>query len=272
MTTEITLFDRIMDHMAAAMVFDLGRYLIAATLITIIMMVARRWSEVRRIQKRRAQWKDYWREFSSSLRTVVVFALTTISTVLMIDAGWVQFYDGGSNWVIFAVQLIAMTVAHDAYFYWMHRGLHLKPMFRFSHLHHHKSHTPTPWAAYSFSTFEAFAEAAFVPAYLVITSTLFGPIDSFMVFVFLAHMIFRNVLGHSGVEFFPSGWTRSKWVGWITAVTHHDLHHSQGRSNFGLYFTWWDRWMGTEHPQYHEKFEQAAKPLTRAVNGIVSQH
>ena len=33
---------------------------------------------------------------------------------------------------------------------------------------------------------------------------------------------------------------------------------SKGRYNFGLYFTWWDRWMGTEHPRYHERFESVA--------------
>ncbi|MBA3838282.1 MAG: sterol desaturase family protein, partial [Zymomonas sp.] len=38
-------------------------------------------------------------------------------------------------------------------------------------------------------------------------------------------------------------------------TTHHDLHHTEGRYNFGLYFTWWDRLMGTEHPRYHERFE-----------------
>jgi sterol desaturase/sphingolipid hydroxylase (fatty acid hydroxylase superfamily) len=40
---------------------------------------------------------------------------------------------------------------------------------------------------------------------------------------------------------------------------HHDLHHSEGRHNFGLYFTWWDRMMGTEHPDYHARFETVAQ-------------
>ena len=32
------------------------------------------------------------------------------------------------------------------------------------------------------------------------------------------------------------------------ALSTHLSHH-----NYGLYFTWWDRLMGTEHPAYHEK-------------------
>jgi len=35
----------------------------------------------------------------------------------------------------------------------------------------------------------------------------------------------------------------------------HDLHHEHGRYNYGLYFRWWDKLMGTEHPDYRRKFE-----------------
>jgi sterol desaturase/sphingolipid hydroxylase (fatty acid hydroxylase superfamily) len=45
------------------------------------------------------------------------------------------------------------------------------------------------------------------------------------------------------------------WTGWIATTTHHDLHHSSGH-NFGFYFTFWDRWMGTEHPRYREAFRE----------------
>jgi len=259
------LYDKIIAHMIGAFTFDLGRYLIAAGAISLLIWAARQWSEARRIQSRKASIADYKREFFSSLRTVLIFGLTTISTVLFIESGWVTILQGPINWPLFALQLAAMIVAHDAYFYWMHRGLHLKSMFRFAHLHHHKSRTPTPWAAYSFASFEAFTEAAFVPIFLLIV-----PMYDFAIFLFLAHMILRNVIGHSGVEFFPAGWTRSKFVGWITTTTHHDLHHSQGNSNFGLYFTWWDRLMGTEHPQYEKRFNAVAKPIRIPLNAAVN--
>ena len=31
-------------------------------------------------------------------------------------------------------------------------------------------------------------------------------------------------------------------------------HHKQARYNFGLYFTFWDHWMGTESPKFREQF------------------
>ncbi len=261
MTTETpSLLSNIGDHMIGAMTFDLGRYLIAAGLLSLILWLAKQYTEARRIQKRRASFNDYKREFISSLRTVLIFAVMTISTVLFIEFGFVNISNGPISWPIFAVQLAAMIVAHDAYFYWMHRALHHKSLFRIAHLYHHKSRTPTPWAAYSFASIEAAAEAAFVPAYLLLVSSTGAPMYDFAIFIFLAHMIVRNVMGHAGVELFPAGWTRSL-LGWITTTTHHDLHHSQGSTNFGLYFTWWDRMMGTEHPQYEERFNAVAKPI-----------
>jgi uncharacterized protein (DUF2147 family) len=69
-------------------------------------------------------------------------------------------------------------------------------------------------------------------------------------------MIVRNVVGHLGFEIFPRGWTKNKWLSWTTAVTHHNLHHERFNTNFGLYFSWWDRWMKTEDKAYHEKFNE----------------
>ena len=75
-------------------------------------------------------------------------------------------------------------------------------------------------------------------------------------------MILRNAIGHCGYEIFPSTREGRPWFDWMTTVTHHDLHHAQAGWNFGFYFTFWDRLMGTEHPLYHEKFAEAVrKPL-----------
>ncbi|MDB5704262.1 MAG: sterol desaturase, partial [Sphingomonas bacterium] len=67
-----------------------------------------------------------------------------------------------------------------------------------------------------------------------------------------------------------SGFTRSPLTGWLTTTTHHDLHHSEGRHNFGLYFTWWDRWMGTEHPKYHARFENIAGRRARSGEAVTA--
>jgi sterol desaturase/sphingolipid hydroxylase (fatty acid hydroxylase superfamily) len=76
-------------------------------------------------------------------------------------------------------------------------------------------------------------------------------------------MIVRNVLGHAGFELMPAGFARSLWLGWLTTSTHHDLHHAASRWNYGLYFTWWDRLMGTEHPSYLEHLDAATGKMRK---------
>ncbi|MEL7518797.1 MAG: hypothetical protein AAFN48_07580, partial [Pseudomonadota bacterium] len=70
------------EHFANVFYFDLGRYLIAASVAAAILFVFRGYAKARRIQKRRAARKDYVREILSSLRTVFFFGVTTMATVI----------------------------------------------------------------------------------------------------------------------------------------------------------------------------------------------
>lgn len=247
------------DRMLTVMYFDLSRYVIAAGLMTGALLLFRGWATRKRIQKRRAGRKDYTREIASSLRTVFVFALMSLAVLGLREAGLIALKLETFTALTIIWQTVVIVIAHDAYFYWMHRALHHRRLFKPTHLHHHKSRTPTPWAAYSFSSWEAVTEAAFVPLFLLVTSQLGIAYAGLAIFLFLWHMIFRNVIGHLGVELYPAGWTENRFTQWWNTTTHHDLHHSSGNHNFGLYFTWWDRWMGTEHPRYHEEFRRVTQ-------------
>jgi sterol desaturase/sphingolipid hydroxylase (fatty acid hydroxylase superfamily) len=70
----------------------------------------------------------------------------------------------------------------------------------------------------------------------------------------MIHMIARNAWGHSGHEFRPAKADGTPWFDGFTTTSHHDLHHTDVKGNYGLYFTFWDRFMGTEHPDYHDRF------------------
>jgi len=56
--------------------------------------------------------------------------------------------------------------------------------------------------------------------------------------------------------------TTNAWVPTAHAgLTHHQLGFWPGRT--GLYFRWWDKMMGTEHPDYRARFESFAAPGAR---------
>jgi sterol desaturase/sphingolipid hydroxylase (fatty acid hydroxylase superfamily) len=246
---------RFADHGLQMYMIERSRYLIAAGSVTLLLWLASAWTLPRRIQSRIAAWDDRRREAVNSAITIGIFALSGILTLAMTDIGVFRLSFAVPPLWLGLLEIGGLILAHDAYFYWMHRGLHSRAMFRRAHLEHHLSRTPTPWAAYSFAPMEAVFETAFVPLVLLLV-----PIHGVALIAFLLHQITRNVIGHMGHELAWPGFTRSRWTGWLTTTTHHDLHHSQGSYNFGLYFTWWDRMMGTEHPRYHDAFETAALP------------
>ena len=112
-----------------------------------------------------------------------------------------------------------------------------------------RSHNPSPFTAYSFDLAEAAVLASFVPIWMTLVPTPWTAVGLFML-----HQIVRNTLGHSGYELMPANHNGRPLVGFLTTTTHHDLHHAQAGYNFGLYFTWWDKMMGTEHPDYLTRF------------------
>jgi Delta7-sterol 5-desaturase len=247
---------RVAEHFMFGIYFDLSRYLIAAGVLTLLLMIFSGFAQRRRMQPgRRASRADYWREIVSSMRTVVVYAFVTLAILVGRETGVILLeIDDAALWTIIW-QFAVIVIAHDAWFYWAHRAMHHKRLFRATHLHHHKSRTPTPWTAYSFTMTEAVIEVAFVPVFLFLTSQMGIAYAGFAILFFIWHQMIRNVMAHAGSELFPAGWVDNPWTDWITTTTHHDLHHSSGH-NFGFYFTFWDRWMGTEHPRYREAFRE----------------
>lgn len=233
-----------------------GRYVATAGLVSLIVWAF--WAahfRTRKIQARVAGSADYRREVMASLRTVLIFSATGFGMALASEAGWLTVYQDFTvrGPAYFVVTLLLMIVAQDAYFYWTHRAMHHPRLFRAFHWTHHKSKTPTPWTAYAFDAPEAVVIVAFVPLWVALV-----PMHETAVFIFVTWQIVRNVMGHAGVELSPVSGRPSRLFGWLNTTTHHDLHHQHGRSNYALYFSWWDRSMGTEHPEYQVRVAEIA--------------
>ena len=78
--------------------------------------------------------------------------------------------------------------------------------------------------------------------------------------ILLIFMTMSAIINHAGVQIYPSGWRENKVMKWLIGSTHHDLHHRRFTKNFGLYFTFWDIWMGTESAEFDEKWNRATNP------------
>lgn len=139
------------------------------------------------------------------------------------------------------LSLLLVLLIHETYYYWMHRAMHIPTIYRYVHRVHHNSLSSTPWTAFSFHPWESILEALIVPLILI-----FIPVNIYVLLIYLIFMTFSSVVNHLDIEIYP-GWFRRSRFGklWIDA-THHHFHHKEFKTNYGLYFTFWDKLMGTE--------------------------
>jgi sterol desaturase/sphingolipid hydroxylase (fatty acid hydroxylase superfamily) len=234
----------------------LGRYMLfAGTAYFIFYVWKRRAFLHRRIQQAFPKGKDYRREVGYSLSTFTVFALISMFIWWARGRGYTQIYTRVADygWAYLACSIVAAIVIHDTYFYFTHRLMHWRAIFKYVHKVHHQSTNPSPWAAFAFHPLEAVVEAGILPL-LVFTF----PLHPIAIFAFIMYMTFMNVLGHLGYELYPRGFTRHWFGQWHNTSVHHNLHHKYFNGNYGLYFNWWDRWLGTNQARYHDAFEEVS--------------
>lgn len=219
----------------------LGRYLLAAGGAWALFW---RHPERPRTARRRLQHvpftrEDLRRELLASVGTAVLFGL--FFGLVYADARPLPLQHPGLLGALeFLAWLALLLVVHDTYFYWSHRLAHHRWLFGLVHALHHRSKNPSPFAALAFHPLEALLQVVWaVPVGLVL------PVPTAVWFAFSFAAIFFNVLGHSGVELFPPGWRTHPVLRYLNSATLHDQHHVRVEGNYGLYFTAWDRLMGT---------------------------
>lgn len=232
-----------------------SRYLLIAGIAFIICYVLlRRIIASKKIQQRFPEIIDYAREIIFSILTIFIMAF--IPSLILGSpemAKHTRFYTdiNQHSKLYFILAFPLMAIMHDTYFYWMHRFMHSPLLFKFVHLIHHKSTNPSPFAAYAFHPLEAIIEAGI---FLVFVFTI--PVHLFHLLFFFLFMIVYNVYGHLGWELYPKGFSRH-WLGkWINTSVNHNQHHQYFKGNYGLYFLFWDRIMGTIRKDYEERFEE----------------
>ncbi len=209
----------------------------------------------KKIQQKFVANKEMKREIGYSLLTLFIFSLVGTFLFYLTEKGYTKIYRNFSDYSVwyFLFSCVCMIIVHDTYFYWAHRFMHWKKIYRFVHRIHHISTNPTPWAAFAFHPLEAIVEVAILPIMAIAI-----PLHPAAIIVWLLFMTLENVMGHCGFEIFSSGFTQNRITGISNTSVHHNMHHRFVNCNYGLYFNLWDKIMKTNHPKYHETFEQVA--------------
>ena len=142
-------------------IFD--RYAIAATLIaTTVWLLKKTPLKSRQIQKRTPGFVDFRREFVASVGAVLVFVVLDLFIEYGFKHGVFRGVHTIPSWGTWLAMVGVLVIGHDTYFYWTHRAMHHRALFKFFHRYHHKSVTPTAWTAYSFHPAETVVELSLI--------------------------------------------------------------------------------------------------------------
>jgi sterol desaturase/sphingolipid hydroxylase (fatty acid hydroxylase superfamily) len=173
--------------------------------------------------------------------------------MMMAEQGKTQIYTDINKYSVLwlPVQFLLVVVVQDSYFYWVHRFMHHPRWFHIIHKVHHKSTDPSPLSIFSFHPFETIIEA--LPSLIL---PFIFPLYLAVFLIWQLFDLFNNLFAHLGYEIYPKNWVRIPFLKYKTASTHHNLHHEKFNGNYGLYFTFWDKWMKTEIAEYESKFDK----------------
>lgn len=246
------------------------RYFVFAGIAYLLFYVWKKSSWLRfKIQRTFPREKAVQTELLYSIITMFIFALVIYCLLFTGIRDYTKIYNDihehSISW--FFISLLIVVFLHDTYFYWTHRLMHWRKLFPFVHHIHHRSHNPTPLAAFSFHPLEAIIEIGILP---IIAFTF--PIHRGVIGLFGLYMIIMNVMGHLGYELYPKWFLKNRISRWMNTSTHHNMHHHYGKGNYGLYFNFWDRILGTNHPEYENRFNEIVENRNRSIKESASVH
>lgn len=239
--------------------FDLNTFLVFSAILFIIIVVRyfvfsgayyyttfvllKKWMKTRILDKTPVEKKQIRYEIIYSVISAVIFAFFGVGTYWLWLEGKTAVYEDLQEYSLWYIPLsiILVLFIQDTYYYWVHRWMHIPKIYKYFHKVHHNSVHTSVWTSFSFHPLETILQAIILPVIII-----FLPLHAYSILAILLIMTVSATINHAGVEIYPMG-RYGKWFGkLIIGATHHDVHHRRFLCNYGLYFTIWDRLMGTE--------------------------
>ncbi len=235
---------------ASAMVFNGSMIVLAYFLVwRLLKKRLRNW----RIQiEERADVKQIKSELKNTVLVFLVGAFSSSAILYMNYLNYNKIYLNFDDYSPFLsiTSFLMIWIVDDAWFYWIHRLLHHKTIYRYVHTVHHQSIDVTPFSSMSFHILEAFLLTFWI---FPVSFTI--PIYAPALGAFQFWSLLNNIKAHLGYELYPANFNQS-WLRFLTSSTHHNIHHSKFKGNYGLHFRFWDRICDTEFKDYEIIFSQ----------------
>ena len=199
-----------------------------------------KWSSAWMGKSRKFLWNDQVRDnvFWSVVSAGTIWTGFEVIMLYAYANGIIPYLDPRQQPVAFIVILLLVGLWREFHFYWAHRFLHIKLLYKIAHYVHHKNINIGPWSGLSMHPVEHLLYYTCMLIHWVVAS---HPIHMMMNG---QHATFTAILGHGGFDELvvkdgmkvPSG-----------ASYYHSLHHRYFECNYGEMGMPFDHWFGTSH-------------------------
>lgn len=184
---------------------------------------------------------------------VVFWTAYEALTLWMFSNGIIPMVTFNSHPVYFILIMFSVVLLRPFHFYWVHRLIHWKPLFRMCHYLHHKNINIGPWSGLAMHPLEHFIYFTGVVFHWIIPS---HPIHAIF---HLMHAGLSAPMGHIGFDELVG--KRDKGVS--TEFYFHYLHHKYFTVNFGDEVVPLDKWFGSHHDGSEEAHSEMLEKRKR---------
>lgn len=166
--------------------------------------------------------------------------------------GFLPLAEGSTGyWIWFAVLVLIMPVIHSTHFYFSHRLLHWRPLYKSVHRIHHHNIEVGPWSGLAMHPLEL---AIYFSTVCVQWLLALHPVNALFQLQFA---IFNAAMSHTGYEKL----LLSKDVGVESNSYFHYLHHKYFECNYGGTIAPMDQLFGTFHDGSMDAQERMQKRM-----------
>ncbi len=168
---------------------------------------------------------------------VTIWTAIEVVTLWAFANNYVPMATFQDNPVWLACIVLFVPVFHEAYFFAIHRALHIPALYKFVHSVHHNSINPSPWSSLAMHPVEHLLFFGEALIHLVIFSHPLVAIYN------LHSLALGAVVGHVGFDKIEAG----EEGGLDTHAYAHYLHHKYFEVNYADGLIPFDKWFGTWH-------------------------
>jgi Delta7-sterol 5-desaturase len=212
--------------------------------------------ELRKINKKAYPPQQFKKEVYWSMITALIFAVFGAILGVFWQKGYTAIYLNINDFPLwwFPISIVISMFIHETYYYWLHRLMHHPKLYKQVHQIHHDSRITSAWTAFSFHPIEGILEALIMPLIVI-----FIPMHLYAIIIHLTIMTVTAAINHLDIEIYPRNWFGNILGKHVIGATHHSHHHKFYRFNFGLYFTFWDKWAKTESPSFEKDYKERSE-------------